>query len=86
MGQLELSSAIALSLWDIDSVKTIYFYVDHKKTLQKEYGRSDKTRLVDHFRAEHDKVNAEENFDPKTNPFCNWCEATKAQCPKSRKL
>lgn len=86
MGQLELSSAIALSLWDIDKVKTIYFYVDHKKTLQKEYGRNDKTRLVDHFRAEHDKVNAEENFDPKTNPFCNWCEATKAQCPKSRKL
>lgn len=86
MGQLELTSAIALSIFQIEEVKTIYFFVDHKKTIQKNYTSKDKTKLVDHFIGEHDKVNAEKNFDPKSNEFCTWCEATKAQCPKSRKL
>ena len=86
MGQLELSSAIGLSLWDVDQIKTIYFYVDHKKTIQKTYTKADKNRLVDHFVKEHDKVNAEENFDPKSNQFCGFCEATKKQCKFSRKL
>ena len=86
MGQLELSSAIALSIFEVKEVKTIYFYVDHKKTIQKNYGPEDKNRLVDYFVAEHDKVNAEQNFDPKSNKFCQWCDATKAQCSLSRKL
>lgn len=85
-GQLELSSAIALSIFEVKEVKTIYFYVDHKQTIQKCYDQTDRNRLVEHFVKEHDKVNAEANFDPKTNPFCSWCEATKAQCKQSRKL
>lgn len=85
-GQLELSSAIALSIFDVDEVKTIYLYVDHKKTIQKQYTRADKNRLVDHFTAEHDKVNSEKNFDPTSNEFCTYCESTKSQCKFSRKL
>lgn len=85
-GQLELSSAIALSIFEVQEVKTIYFYVDHKQTIQKCYDQRDKNRLVEHFVSEHDKVNAESNFDPKANQFCGWCEATKAQCKQSRKL
>lgn len=86
MGQLELSSAIALSLWPVEQVKTAYFFVDHKKSIQKSYTADDRNRLVDHFEAEHVKVNAEENFDPKQNQFCGWCDATKDQCKFSRKL
>ena len=86
MGQLELSSAIALSIFEVKEVKTIYFYVDHKKTIQKQYTQADKSKLVDHFTAEHDKVNSEVNYDPCSNEFCTYCEATKAQCPSSRKL
>lgn len=86
MGQLELSSAIGLSLWDVPTIKTIYLYVDHKKVIQKTYTKADKNRLVDHFNAEHDRVNAEQNFDPKSNQFCGFCEATKKQCKFSRKL
>ena len=86
MGQLEMSSAIALSIFEVKEVKTIYLYVDHKKTIQKQYTQADKSKLVDHFTAEHDKVNSESNFDPKSNQFCSYCEATKAQCPSSRKL
>lgn len=86
MGQLELSSAIALSIFEIQEVKTIYFFVDHKKTIQKHYTQADKNKLVDHFTNEHDKVNGEKKFDPTRNEFCSYCEATKAQCPNSRKL
>lgn len=86
MGQLELSSAIGLSLWDVKEIKTNYLFVDHKKSIQKTYTKADKNRLVDHFTKEHDRVNAEKNFDPKANQFCTWCEATKKQCPLSRKL
>lgn len=85
-GQLELSSAIALSIFEVKEVKTIYFYVDHKKTIQKQYTAADKNRLVDHFIGEHDKVNNEATFDPKSNQFCTYCEATKSQCSLSRKL
>lgn len=85
-GQLELTSAIALSIFEVEEVQTIYFYVDHKKTIPRRYTQADRNRLVDHYNGEHVKVNAECNFDPKANEFCTWCEATKAQCPKSRKL
>jgi hypothetical protein len=86
-GQLELSSAIALSIWpDIPVVHNAYIYVDHKKTIKKTYAQADKPRLVEWFQQEHAKVNAETNFDPKVNEFCKWCPATKLQCPYSRKL
>ena len=85
-GQLELSSAIALSIFDVEEVKTIYLYVDHKKSIQKHYTKDDKNRLVDHFTAEHVKVNSEKNFDPTSNEFCTYCESTKSQCKYSRKL
>lgn len=85
-GQLELASAIALSLWPVKEVKTMYIYVDHKKTIQKTYTQDNRIELVDYFNSQHEAVNTEANFDPKANDFCKWCEATKAQCPKSRKL
>lgn len=86
MGQLELSAAIALSLWPAKEVKTIYLYVDHKKSIPKSFTQADKNRLVDHFTAEHAKVNAEKNFDPCSNKFCCYCESTKSQCKFSKKL
>lgn len=86
-GQLELSAAIALSLWsNIPTVNTAYVYVDHKKSVSKTFTQQDKPRLVQWFKQEHDKVNAEEEFKPKVNEFCKWCPATKVQCPFSRKL
>lgn len=86
-GQLELASAIALRAWpETEKVDTTYIYVDHKKTLTKSYTQTDAPRLVNHFIEEHQKVNAEENFDPKVNEYCKWCEATKNQCSYSRKM
>lgn len=86
MGQLELSAAIALSIYESKQVKTAYLFVDHKKSIVKTFERDEKNRLVDHFESEHLKVNKEVNFDPKKNQFCNFCDALKDQCKMSRKL
>lgn len=86
-GQLELSAAIALSVWpEVEQVDTTYIYVDHRKLVTKSYTRADQHRLVQHFVQEHEKVNADTEFKPKVNEFCKWCQATKDQCAYSRKM
>lgn len=85
-GQLELSSAIALSIFDVEKVNNAYLYVDHKQVVAKEYEQKDRIRLVEHFEAKHLQVNEEVNFDPCKNQYCKYCEATKAQCKYSSKF
>lgn len=86
-GQLELASAIALSLWpEAEYVDTSYIYVDHREVITKKYTRDDLPRLKAHFIAEHEKVNSEEKFNPKINEHCKWCNANKDQCSYSRKM
>ncbi len=87
-GQLELSAAISLNLWpEIPKVDTMYIYVDHKKTISRSFTQAeDKERLTVHFTKMHEMVNMEEDFDPKSNQFCNFCPATKLQCKYSKKL
>jgi CRISPR/Cas system-associated exonuclease Cas4 (RecB family) len=86
-GQLDMSAAIALSIWpDIPKVTTVYAYVDHRKKVTKEYSQEDKPRLVQWFQKEHEKVNADTKFEPIANEHCKWCPATKLQCRFSRKL
>lgn len=80
-GQLELSSAIALSIYDVEEVVTSYLYVDHKQVISKTYTQKDRIQLVEHFEGMHDTVNSERNFDPCKNQYCRWCEATSEQCP-----
>lgn len=84
-GQLELSAAISLSIFDVEKVNTMYLYVDHKQTVTKEYTQKDKGRIIAHFVEEHQKVNAEENYDAKKNTFCRWCEASKDECSYASK-
>lgn len=87
-GQLELSAAISLNLWpDVPKVDTMYAYVDHKKTINRQFTqKDDKERLTTHFIQMHEKVNMEEDFDPTSNQFCNFCPATKLQCRFSKKM
>lgn len=79
-GQLELSAAIALSIYDVEEVAVTYLYVDHKQQINKTYTQKDRIKLVEHFQDQHDKVNEEKAFDPTKNKFCKWCDATKEQC------
>jgi hypothetical protein len=86
-GQLHLSSLMGMAVWpDYDEIDNRYIYVDHKQTKILKLTRSEhfeplKEKLV----LEHRQVNEEKNFDPKSNEFCKWCQATKDQCPNSRK-
>lgn len=79
-GQLELSAALALSIYPVEDVVTTYLYVDHKQAVTKSYNQNDRIKIVQHFNALHEEVNAEKNFCATKNKYCNWCEATKAQC------
>lgn len=87
-GQLELSAAIAFNMWPhADKVRTRYVYVDHKKTITREFDRkTDAEFLTLHYIKEHKKVNEDNEFVPAANEFCKYCAATKLQCPMSRKL
>lgn len=86
-GQLHLSGAISLHLWPtVPKVTTTYAYVDHKKTINKEFSADDKQELREHFDAAHDTVNADKEFRPTVNEFCKWCPATRKECPYSRKI
>jgi CRISPR/Cas system-associated exonuclease Cas4 (RecB family) len=87
-GQLELSAVIGLNMFpEIENLDTLYAYVDHKKTIQRSFTqKDDRERLTVHFTEMHNIVNAEVDFDPKKNEFCNFCPATKLQCQFSRKL
>ncbi len=87
-GQLELSATIGMNMWPhIERVDTMYVYVDHKKTIKRSFTQTaDRERLTMHFVKQHEIVNAEANWDPKKNEFCNFCDATKLQCQFSRKM
>lgn len=86
-GQLHLAGAIALALWpEIQQVKVAYAYVDHKKIIDKDFTQADKAPLIAHFDAQSKIVNDDKEFRPKVNEFCKWCQATKKECPYSRKI
>lgn len=86
-GQLHLSALIGLSLMPhIESVECNYLYVDHRKSIKYSFTPADLPKLRSHFDAEHSKINNEVTFDPTKNEYCTYCDATKAQCPYSKKM
>jgi CRISPR/Cas system-associated exonuclease Cas4 (RecB family) len=86
-GQLHLTAAITFCVFeDVQDVTAAYLYVDHQKVNKIKFHRSELPALIQHFDAEHVKVNSDKEFKPVPNDFCKWCPATKAQCPYSRKI
>lgn len=86
-GQLHLAASIALQMWpNIPQVTTVYIYVDHRKTVVKEFTQADAPVLKAHFDSEHKKVNSETEWKPKVNEFCKYCPVTRKDCVYSRKL
>jgi CRISPR/Cas system-associated exonuclease Cas4 (RecB family) len=86
-GQLHLSACIGMSvLENVEKIITSYIYVDHRQIVPVTFTRAQLPDLQRHFNEESEKVNSEVNFDPTQNKFCNFCEATKAQCPYSKKM
>lgn len=86
-GQLHLTATITFHIFpEVEQVDTVYLYVDHKKTHKVTFMRDELPKLTEHFDKQYEIVNNDKDFKPKTNEFCKWCPATKAQCPYSRKL
>lgn len=89
-GQLHLSAAMAMDIYDVERVTIFYAFIEHK--LIKPAGGMTLTRENDyqpirqHFTQIYDKVNAETAWKPEVNQYCNWCPATKQQCQFSRKV
>lgn len=86
-GQLHLSSLVAMAVWpQFNEVRNYYFYVDHKHNESLVLTRADFEPLKARLIQEHEIVNSEKEWKPVPNEFCKFCQATKAQCPYSRKL
>ena len=85
-GQLELTAGFMFALQPtLEFVQTQYAYVEHRKAIKKVYKAEDKIRILQYFDNKSVEINAEDKFLPKKNRFCNWCEATKSQCPHGNK-
>lgn len=84
-GQLELTAGFMFALKSVQVVKTEYNYVEHRKSVKREYDVSQFDEIRSHFDEIHAVINAESDWLPKRNEFCHFCPATKSQCPFSRK-
>ena len=74
-GQLHLTAAILLSLYPkMQKVECSYLFVEHKKTAKITITRSQLKPLMEQFDAEWEQVNAETEWAPKKNRYCNWCQ------------
>ena len=87
-GQLHLSAAMAVPVYNVDEVYIFYAFIEHRVKKPKEpltINSTEATHLKGYFNQKYDKVNQEKEWKPQVNQYCNWCPATKAQCPFSRK-
>ena len=99
-GQLHLSALMGLHRFqDVPEVTAAYVYIEHQKvdpirvTRNPSGDLDSRGRPVPHmaevqtyFESWFEKVQLEKNFDPTANDNCKYCQATRAQCPSSRKL
>jgi hypothetical protein len=85
-GQLELTAGFMFALNpEVDQVITRYVYVDSRDVVSKRYSRTDESDIRGYFEEKYIEVNSEEEWAPKRNKYCNFCEATKSQCPFAKR-
>lgn len=86
-GQLHLNAAIVMSIHPkVQKVTCSYNFVDHKQTITVNFTRAELPQLQGYFDDQFEIVNSDTKFEPKINPYCKWCPATKEQCPYSKQL
>lgn len=86
-GQLHLSAVVALNKFPtVAKVDVAYIYLEHKKTQNFTITREELPKIQSYFDEKHEQVNSEHKWEPKVNEYCKYCQATKAQCSKSRKM
>lgn len=87
-GQLHLSGAMGNAIFGADVVDIAYVYVEQKIMKPETPLRleaDDFPHIRAFFQKVYDIVNVEKDWAPRANQYCNWCPATKLQCPLSRK-
>jgi len=86
-GQLHLSAAMMLHMVPkLDYVETAYLFLDAKIPESVTVSRSDGIKVKQVFDRRFIRVQEEREWAPKKNQYCNWCEATQAQCKNSKKM
>lgn len=83
--QLKLFAALLLDVvWpDVERVKTAYVFVDTKEKSEKTFERKQLDAIWEEFNERIFNIDyaiAKGEFPATKNRFCNWCEATPAQC------
>jgi PD-(D/E)XK nuclease superfamily len=99
-GQLHLSAVMGLHRFETaPEITAAYIYIEHKKiepvrvTREPTNDVDSRGRKVPHlaevqtyFDQKLEQVQMEKAFEPIANDNCKYCQATRAQCPNSRKL
>jgi CRISPR/Cas system-associated exonuclease Cas4 (RecB family) len=85
-GQLHLSAAIIIALKGLDYVDVSYLFLDSKTPSGIRVTQEGAVKVIKIFDERYDRVNSEVTWAPKRNEFCGFCNATKAQCPNSKKF
>jgi hypothetical protein len=87
-GQLALYAATAMCKWPhLEKVQVAYVWVEHKKTLRKEYPITRFEHLWRHFGSkatEIDTANERNDWPAKPSGLCRFCPVTGAQCQHKR--
>jgi len=84
-GQLHLSAWLIMELFPkIQKVTSAYLYLEHKHTVSITLNREDLPALRTHFQDKYTEINSDEEFLPKRNPHCMYCNATPKQCKFKR--
>ena len=81
-GQLHLTSAVILAHCpSVEEVRTAYFFIEQKQTLQRKFSRDMMDNgLTKPFYEAFETVNADKEFAPKKNEYCGFC-MIKSKCP-----
>lgn len=83
--QLKLFAGFVMEHYpEVQSVKTIYTWLAHKKTTVETYTRADLPAIWNHFMPKLGKIRQsyeQDRWIPKTSGLCNgWCGATRQHC------
>lgn len=84
-GQLHLTATMLMGMMPhVEEVKCTYLFMDHKQSSTMKMKRSEYDEQKAYFDGRHEEVNADEEFAPLKNQYCNFC-LIKEDCPVYRK-
>ena len=84
-GQLHLSAAILMAIKpQLDVVDVAYSFVEHKHTIKRRFERAQLEELQNPFKKSFITVNCDNEFEPKKNKYCYFCNINPDECELKR--